>query len=98
MRDPPSFPVHRRGAQHRLAGGVGHRRWTTRVSCARSASVAWPLQTSLPGIFAIGDVRSGSVKRVAAAVGEGAHVVAAIHAYLAAAGDKATHAAQFGGD
>lgn len=41
------------------------------------------LQTSLPGVFAIGDVRAGSVKRVAAAVGEGAQVVAAIHAYLA---------------
>jgi thioredoxin reductase (NADPH) len=46
----------------------------------------FPLQTNRPGIFAIGDVRSGSVKRVAAAVGEGAQVVAAIHAYLAANG------------
>jgi thioredoxin reductase (NADPH) len=43
-----------------------------------------PLETSLPGVFAIGDVRSGSVKRVAAAVGEGAQVVAALHAHLAA--------------
>ena len=42
-----------------------------------------PLETNLPGIFAIGDVRSGSIKRVAAAVGEGAQVVAALHAYLA---------------
>ena len=42
-----------------------------------------PLETSLAGAFAIGDVRSGSVKRVAAAVGEGAQVVAALHAYLA---------------
>ena len=42
------------------------------------------LETSRTGVFAIGDVRSGSVKRVAAAVGEGAQVVAAIHAYLAA--------------
>ena len=40
-------------------------------------------ETSLPGVFAIGDVRSGSIKRVAAAVGEGAQVVAALHAYLA---------------
>src|SRR5271166_4853145 len=47
-----------------------------------------PLETSLPGVFAIGDVRSGSVKRVAAAVGEGAQVVAALHAFLAEAGDK----------
>ncbi len=43
------------------------------------------LETSLPGVFAIGDVRSGSIKRVAAAVGEGAQVVAALHAMLAAA-------------
>jgi thioredoxin reductase (NADPH) len=42
-----------------------------------------PLETSRKGIFAIGDVRAGSTKRVAAAVGEGAQVVAAIHAYLA---------------
>jgi len=44
---------------------------------------AHPLETSLPGVFAIGDVRCGSTKRVAAAVGEGAQVVAAVHAYLA---------------
>ena len=44
-----------------------------------------PLETSRRGVFAIGDVRSGSVKRVAAAVGDGAQVVAAIHAYLAKA-------------
>ncbi len=46
------------------------------------------LETSRPGVFAIGDVRCGSVKRVAAAVGEGAQVVAALHAFLAQAGDK----------
>jgi thioredoxin reductase (NADPH) len=40
------------------------------------------LETTCPGIFAIGDVRSGSTKRVAAAVGEGAQVVAALHRYL----------------
>ncbi|MEA3057609.1 MAG: thioredoxin reductase, partial [Sphingomonadales bacterium] len=42
-----------------------------------------PLETSRRGVFAVGDVRAGSVKRVAAAVGDGAQVVAAIHAYLA---------------
>jgi thioredoxin reductase (NADPH) len=42
-----------------------------------------PMETSRSGVFAIGDVRCGSVKRVAAAVGEGAQVVAALHAYLA---------------
>jgi thioredoxin reductase (NADPH) len=45
---------------------------------------ALPLETSLHGIFAIGDVRAGSTKRVAAAVGEGAAVVAQIHGVLAA--------------
>jgi thioredoxin reductase (NADPH) len=44
------------------------------------------LEISRQGIFAIGDIRSGSVKRVAAAVGEGAQVVAALHGFLTAAG------------
>jgi thioredoxin reductase (NADPH) len=43
-----------------------------------------PMETSRAGVFAIGDVRAGSVKRVAAAVGEGAQVVATLHAALAA--------------
>ncbi len=41
-----------------------------------------PFGTSLPGVFAVGDVRSGSVKRVASGVGEGSVVVQAIHKYL----------------
>jgi thioredoxin reductase (NADPH) len=47
-----------------------------------------PLETSRRGVFAIGDVRSGSVKRVAAAVGEGAQVVAVLHAALASPASK----------
>jgi thioredoxin reductase (NADPH) len=47
-----------------------------------------PLETSVRGVFAIGDVRSGSIKRVAAAVGEGAQVVAALHALLAEDADR----------
>jgi thioredoxin reductase (NADPH) len=47
-----------------------------------------PLETSRRGVFAIGDVRSGSVKRVAAAVGEGAQVVAVLHAALASTAGK----------
>ncbi|MFZ1923029.1 MAG: FAD-dependent oxidoreductase [Xanthobacteraceae bacterium] len=43
-----------------------------------------PLETARRGVFAIGDVRAKSIKRVAAAVGEGAQVVAALHGYLAA--------------
>jgi thioredoxin reductase (NADPH) len=45
-----------------------------------------PLETSRRGVFAVGDVRSGSVKRVAASVGEGAEVVATLHRHLADAG------------
>jgi thioredoxin reductase (NADPH) len=41
------------------------------------------LESSVPGVFAVGDVRSGSVKRVGGAIGEGAQVVASLHAYLA---------------
>jgi thioredoxin reductase (NADPH) len=56
----------------------------TGTQCAqmdgRSAS---PLETSVPGVFAVGDVRSGSVKRVGGAIGEGAQVVAALHGFLA---------------
>jgi len=50
----------------------------------------WPLrrgphllETSLPGVFAVGDVRSGSTKRVASAVGEGSIAVATVHQVLA---------------
>lgn len=42
-----------------------------------------PLESAVPGFFAVGDVRRGSVKRVASAVGEGSVVVSAVHAYLA---------------
>ena len=40
------------------------------------------LETSAPGIFAVGDIRSGSVKRVAASVGEGGVAIALAHRYL----------------
>ncbi|MFL4979355.1 MAG: FAD-dependent oxidoreductase [Xanthobacteraceae bacterium] len=52
-----------------------------------------PLETSRRGVFAIGDVRSGSVKRVAAAVGEGAQVVATLHTALAVTGRAPTASA-----
>jgi thioredoxin reductase (NADPH) len=49
----------------------------------------WPLnrpphllETSMPGVFAVGDVRSGNLKRVASAVGEGSIAVAMIHRFL----------------
>jgi thioredoxin reductase (NADPH) len=59
----------------------------TGLACPQAASAAGrptlPLETTFPGVFAIGDVRAGSTKRVAAAVGEGAAVVAQIHTVLA---------------
>jgi thioredoxin reductase (NADPH) len=42
-----------------------------------------PFETSVPGVFAAGDVRYGSVKRVAGAVGEGSVTVGSVHRYLA---------------
>lgn len=48
-----------------------------------NGDVEMPLQSCVPGVFAIGDVRAGSVKRVGGAIGEGAQVVAALHRYLA---------------
>lgn len=54
----------------------------TGAQCGRPVSA---LETSVPGVFAVGDVRAGSVKRVGGAIGEGAQVVAALHGFL---GDK----------
>ena len=42
-----------------------------------------PFETSVPGVFAVGDVRNGSIKRVAAAVGEGSSAVRSVHDHLA---------------
>jgi thioredoxin reductase (NADPH) len=41
------------------------------------------LETSLPGVFAVGDVRAGNVKRVASAVGEGSIAISLVHRVLA---------------
>jgi len=60
-----------------LPAGTGGRRW-------RPARRPLSLETSLPGVFAAGDVRHGSVKRVASAVGEGAAVIPLVHRYLRA--------------
>jgi thioredoxin reductase (NADPH) len=50
-----------------------------------------PFETSHPGLFAAGDVRAGSIKRVAAAVGEGSAAVRSVHEYLAFAHRRVTH-------
>jgi len=52
------------------------------VAPADGGAAAAPLESSIPGVFAVGDVRSGSVKRVGGAIGEGAAAVAQIHHYL----------------
>jgi thioredoxin reductase (NADPH) len=59
------------------------------LSAEDLAAARWPLtrrphllETSLPGVFAVGDVRSGSIKRVASAVGEGSIAVAFVHQFL----------------
>lgn len=41
-----------------------------------------PLESSVPGVFAVGDVRAGSIKRLASAIGEGGQVVRALHEFL----------------
>jgi thioredoxin reductase (NADPH) len=55
----------------------------TDFTTPEDGSVDVPLQTSVEGVFAVGDVRCGSVKRVGGAIGEGAQVVPALHRYLA---------------
>jgi thioredoxin reductase (NADPH) len=55
----------------------------TGAEVASNERVPLPLETGVDGIFAVGDVRSGSVKRVGAAIGEGAAVVAQLHMFLA---------------
>jgi len=68
-----------------LPGGT-HAHWPT-------GRPPLPLESSLPGVFAAGDVRRGSVKRVASAVGEGAATIPLVHRYLAraAAGRETPH-------
>ncbi|HEY2309126.1 MAG TPA: FAD-dependent oxidoreductase [Streptosporangiaceae bacterium] len=58
-----------------LPAGTGGRRW-------HPARRPLLLETSLPGVFAAGDVRHGSVKRVASAVGEGAAAIPLVHRYM----------------
>ncbi len=75
-----------------LAGVVARDRWGYVLTGDdfTQDGTAWPderaplpFETSLPGVFAVGDVRHGSVKRVASAVGEGSIAVRSVHDYLA---------------
>ena len=48
----------------------------------KQSRAPYMLETSLPGVFAVGDVRSGNVKRVASAVGEGSIAISLVHRVL----------------
>jgi hypothetical protein len=97
-RAPNSEPilVRRRIGRGRLVAPAASL-WTQRglfkpvpiSSCPRESSAnnrsgaTMPLESSSRGIFAVGDVRYGSVKRVGAAIGEGAAGIAVLHSFLA---------------
>ncbi|HEY3437670.1 MAG TPA: NAD(P)/FAD-dependent oxidoreductase, partial [Actinotalea sp.] len=79
-----------------LAGAVARDRWGSVITgeelLTQTDEPHWPLdrrplmlETSVPGVLAVGDVRRSSVKRVASAVGEGALAVHLVHQYLATA-------------
>jgi len=75
--------------------GAGYVRTGAAVSSSAGALDGWPLsrqplplETNLPGLFAAGDVRSGSIKRCAAAIGEGSMAVALVHQRLAEIGGE----------
>ena len=90
--------VHRRGALHRMARRGGRTRpqglrASPAPTCSRGGRrpPGWPLdrdpyylEASVPGVFAAGDARANSVKRVASAVGEGAMAIQLVHRYLEA--------------
>ena len=97
------------GAQPRtqwLGEAVARDRWgfvPTGPDLPAGTHVRWPvgrpplpLETSLPGVFAAGDVRQGSVKRVASAVGEGAATVPLVHRYLRTASASAQETERLG--
>jgi thioredoxin reductase (NADPH) len=71
QRDPKGFIVTGPDLDRAFPGGSHGRE-------------SMPLETSLPGVFAVGDVRLGSTKRIASAVGEGAMAVQYVHTYLEA--------------
>ena len=98
LRNRASGTVQRRQVRHLFLfiGAEPNTDWLSRLGVgvdargfiradAMAGNGRLPFETNHPGVFAIGDVRAGSIKRVAAAVGDGAQVVAALHVYLAQA-------------
>jgi thioredoxin reductase (NADPH) len=73
---PPEISRDRNGFVLTGPGAMATGQW-------RSDREPFTLETTAPGIFAVGDIRSGSVKRVAASVGEGGVAIALVHRYLA---------------
>jgi NADPH-dependent glutamate synthase beta subunit-like oxidoreductase len=73
---PPSTPV----GQAQASSAAAPARPPPPTARGREPSL---LETSRPGVFAVGDARAGSVKRVASAVGEGSIVVSSVHQVLA---------------
>ena len=74
---------------------AGYLRTGSELSLLPDALDGWPLsrpplplETNLPGLFAAGDIRSGSIKRCAAAIGEGSMAVALVHQRLAEVGGE----------
>ena len=72
-----------------LQVGIAAHPWMVKPNREELAAAHWPLartpyllETSRPGVFAVGDVRSGSVKRVASAVGEGSIAISFVHRLL----------------
>jgi len=65
-----------------LTGGALDRSVLDRNLWRNLSREPYPLETNLPGVFAAGDVRTGSIKRVASAVGEGSMAVKLVHQYL----------------
>lgn len=96
FRDRRSGETHRRDLRHLFlfVGADPNAGWLQGCVAlddkgfVETGVAALSLQTDRPGVFAIGDVRAGSTKRVAAAVGEGAAVVSQIHQYLASLDDE----------
>ncbi|HET9050712.1 MAG TPA: NAD(P)/FAD-dependent oxidoreductase, partial [Candidatus Dormibacteraeota bacterium] len=87
---PRSGPVEQVGA---VTDGGGYLRTGSGLLTSSGPPAGWtlqrqplPLETNLPGLFAAGDVRAGSIKRCAAAIGEGAMAVALVHQRLAEIG------------
>ena len=68
-----------------LLGGAAQAQTTSKYLVLFRDKNNSPYATSRPGVYAVGDVRSGSVKRVASSVGEGSVVMSSVHQYLAPA-------------